>query len=449
MTTSASIVGEEIVAGDAAAAPPTPLSNSVRGRILIYLGVLVMLLGFGAPYGGLIDTPISFFLKNKLHLDAHQIADFRLLSGIPLYLSFVFGFARDTWNPFGMRDRGFLVLFGAACAAIYVYFAFTTPNATTLLIAVVLLTTAFLFVASAQAGLSSVIGQQQVMSGQVSTVWNIFLSVPTLAAFVAGGLLSDQLEGKHADQAARVLFLLGAGFMAAIAIFGVFKPRSVYDNVRYERAADAHPWDDFVRLLRHWPIYPALFIWLLWNFAPGSVTPLQFYMQNTLHSNDAAFANWNAIFAASFIPTFMVFGVLCRKVALRRLLFWGTVVAVPQMVPLILIHTVTGALIAAVPIGLMGGVATAAYLDLLIRSCPPGLQGTLLMASNAAYYLVSRLGDRLGTELYDHYGGFPVCVAAITIVYALILPVLFLVPKHLTATPDGEAIGAEERQVFS
>jgi hypothetical protein len=136
-------------------------------------------------------------------------------------------------------------------------------------------------------------------------------------------------------------------------------------------------------------------------------------------------------------------------VALRRLLFWGTVVAVPQMVPLILIHTVTGALIAAVPIGLMGGVATAAYLDLLIRSCPPGLQGTLLMASNAAYYLVSRLGDRLGTELYDHYGGFPVCVAAITIVYALILPVLFLVPKHLTATPDGEAIGAEERQVFS
>ncbi len=435
-----------MVAEDLVLPPPEALSTSVRGRILIYLSVLILLLGFGAPYGGLIDTPISFFLKNKLHLSAHAIAAFRLLSGIPLYLSFLFGFARDTWNPFGLRDRGFLIIFGALGAAVYGYFAFTTASATTLLAAVLLSTTAFLFVASAQAGLSSAIGQQNVMSGQVSTVWNIFLSVPTLASFVAGGYVSDQLE-KNGAIFARALFLVGAAFMAAIALYGVWKPKSVFDNVHSERAADAHPWDDLKRLVKHWPIYPALLIWLLWNFAPGSVTPLQFYLQNTLHSNDAAYADWNAIFGASFIPTFMVFGVLCRKLPLRTLLFWGTVVAVPQMVPLLLIHTVTGALISAVPIGLMGGVATAAYLDLLIRSCPKGLQGTLLMASTAAYYLVSRFGDVLGTNLYDHYGGFTICVIAITVVYALILPALLLVPKHLTSTPDGEAI-TDEAGVF-
>jgi MFS family permease len=431
------------------AAVPSPLPAGIRAQIMIYLGVLLVLLGFGSPAGGLIGLPISFLLKNKLHLEAHQSAIFGLIAGAPTYLSFLFGFLRDTWNPFGLRDRGFLILFGAIGAAIYVYFAFTTPNAVTMLAAVILLTTAFLFVASAQAGLSSAIGQQHVMSGQVSTVWNIFLSVPTLAAFVAGGLLSDQLEGKHADQAARVLFFIGGGFMAAIALYGVWKPKSVFDNVHSERAADAHPWDDFNRLIRHNAIWPALLIWLLWNFAPGSVTPLQFYLQNTLHSNDAAFANWNAIFAASFIPTFMVFGVLCRKFPLRTLLFWGTIIAVPQMVPLLLVHSVTGALLAAIPIGLMGGVATAAYLDLLIRSCPPGLQGTLLMASNAAYYFVSRVGDRLGTELYDHWGGFPICVLAITVVYALILPALWLVPKHLTATTDGEAVEQPQADAFS
>jgi hypothetical protein len=78
---------------------------------------------------------------------------------------------------------------------------------------------------------------------------------------------------------------------------------------------------------------------------------------------------WNAIFAASFIPTFMLFGVLCQRFPLKALLLWGTVIAVPQMVPLLFIHSVTEALIAAVPIGLMGGVA-AAYLDLIIRSSP-------------------------------------------------------------------------------
>jgi hypothetical protein len=106
------------------------------------------------------------------------------------------------------------------------------------------------------------------------------------------------------------------------------------------------------------------------------------------------------------------------------------------MVPLLFIHSVTGALIAAAPIGLMGGVATGAYLDLIIRSCPRGLQGTTLMLGNSLYFAVTRFGDLLGTHLYDHYGGFDVCVIAITIVYAMILPTLLLVPEKLIATAD-------------
>jgi hypothetical protein len=109
------------------------------------------------------------------------------------------------------------------------------------------------------------------------------------------------------------------------------------------------------------------------------------------------------------------------------------------MIPLLFIHSVTGALIAAVPIGLMGGVATAAYLDLIIRSCPRGLQGTTLMMSGSLFFIVSRFGDVLGTNLYDYYGDFAACVIAITIVYALILPALLLVPKRLVDTADGKA----------
>ena len=39
------------------------LSHSVRRRIFFYLGVLIVLLAFGAPGGGLIDIPMTFFLK--------------------------------------------------------------------------------------------------------------------------------------------------------------------------------------------------------------------------------------------------------------------------------------------------------------------------------------------------------------------------------------------------
>jgi MFS family permease len=426
-----------------AAIAAAPLPYSMRRKIFLYLGLLIVLLGFGSPSGGVIDIPITFLLKNKLHLEAHELAQFRLISAIPLYLSFVFGFIRDTWNPFGMGDRGFMLLFGAITAALYVLFGFTPVTYATLLVSVVLLTTSFLFVTSAQNGLTSTIGQQHVMSGQVSAVWNIFASVPTVGALLIGGTLSDVLEERNLEEATRILFLIGATIMALLAIYAVWRPASVYDNVRNEHGPATLPLDDVKRLMRHWPIYPALLIWLLWNFAPGSATPLQYYLQNILHAEDAQWGQWNAIFGISFIPTFMLFGLLCQNFPLKTLLLWGTVAAIPQMVPLLFIHSVTGALITAVPIGLMGGVATASYLDLIIRSCPIGLQGTTLMMSSALYFIASRFGDVLGTLLYDYYGGFGVCVIAITVVYALILPTLLLVPKHLIATADGQASESE------
>jgi MFS family permease len=424
-------------------AAPADLSPPERQSIFLYLSMLIVLLAFGSPAGGLIDIPVSFFLKNRLHLTAHEVANFRVVAAFPLYLSFVFGFIRDMWNPLGMRDRGYMLLFGGITAMLYVLFALTPMSYVTLLAAVVVLTAAFLFVSSAQNGLTSVIGQQHAMTGQVSAVWNVFLSIPTVGALLIGGTLSGMLEDRNPDQAVRILFLVGAAIMAAIALYALWKPRAVFDNIRIEGEAAGHPTKDLRRLVRHWPIYPALLIWLLWNFAPGSTTPLQYHLQNTLHATDAQWGQWNAIFAASFIPTYIVYGVLCRRFPLKTLLLWGTVLAVPQMVPLLFIHTVTQALIAAVPIGLMGGLATGAYLDLIIRSCPRGLQGTTLMMSYSLYFAVVRFGDVLGTNLYDRYGGFTVCVIAITAVYALILPALLLVPKHLVATADGQVTDLE------
>ena len=421
---------------------PVVLPVAVRTRIFLYLGVLIVLLAFGSPSGGLIDIPVSFFLKNRLHLAAHETATFRLVAGLPLYLSFVFGFVRDIFNPFGMRDRGFMLLFGAATAVLYALFAFIPVSYGSLLAGLMLVTVSFLFVASAQNGLTSTLGQQHAMSGQISAAWNIFGAIPGVTALLIGGSLSNLLEQKDAGDAGRLLFLTGAAVMAATAAYALWRPKAVFDNVKSEDGGTARPADDIRRLVRHWPIYPALLIWVLWNFAPGSATPLQYYLQNTLHAADSQWGEWNAIFAASFVPTFLLFGLLCRTYALRTLLWWGTVVAVPQLVPLLFIHSIEGALIAAAPIGLMGGVATAAYFDLIIRSCPRGLQGTMMMLAGSLSIVVIRAGDVLGTDIYDYYGGFTACVIAVTAAYALILPALFLVPKDLVATADGETVPA-------
>ena len=89
-------------------------------------------------------------------------------------------------------------------AGLYVFLP-SLHHIATLLAAVMLLTTSFLFVASAQNGMTSMIGQEHAMSGQISAVWNIFLSVPTVA-FLDGGHLSGLLEHQSTDQAAASYF---------------------------------------------------------------------------------------------------------------------------------------------------------------------------------------------------------------------------------------------------
>jgi hypothetical protein len=424
-----------------APAKVTLLSPAVRRRIFAYLGALIVLVAFGDPNGGLIDISISFLLKNKMHLSAHDLARFRLVGALPLYMAGVFGFMRDRWSPFGIKDRGFMALFGALGAGLYLSFAFAPVSAPMLLAAVVALTTCFLFISSALNGLASTLGQQHAMSGRIAALWSAFAALPGVAAFLAGGRFSDLLEGQESGEAVRWLFCAGSGVLAAIALYALWRPKAVFDHVVTE-PRETHALDDLRRLARHRPIYPALAIWLFWNFAPGAQTPLQFHIQNELHAPDRVWGEWNAIFAASFIPPFLLYGFICRRFKLKTLLLWGTAFAVPQFVPLLFVTSAAGALIAAAPMGFLGGVATAAYLDLLIRSCPPGLQGTTLMLSGGLYFVASRFGDVLGTSLYERFGGFAVCVAMITLVYALIFPLIGLVPKHLIATADGEVLGS-------
>src|SRR5471032_244265 len=107
---------------------PIVLPTPQRLHILAYCGGLLLLFNLAAPYAGLIGIPISFLLKNKLHLGASQLAQFNLWIGIPLYVSFVFGFVRDRWSPFGAGDRGHLILFGLTTAAIYTACAFVSPT---------------------------------------------------------------------------------------------------------------------------------------------------------------------------------------------------------------------------------------------------------------------------------------------------------------------------------
>jgi MFS family permease len=414
------------------------------GQTFFYFGSLTLLVYLATPTGYLVDIQTSYMLKNQLHATATQISTFRLLTGIPVYFSFVFGLMRDRWNPFGLRDRGFFLIVAPITALAFILMASSRPSYRGLLVGMLMVMLSFRFIAAAYQGLMALVGQEKLMSGRLSALWNIVAIIPVITGAFASGYISEHLPPKET-------FSLVAALALFITLVGFWKPQSVFSHTYDKPQAKG---TDFVgevkRLVKHRAIYPAVLINFLWNFAPGAATPLQFYLTNELHASDAVYSYFNGIFAASFVPTFLLFGFLCKRVPLKKLLWWGTIVAIPQMIPLAFIHSGNLALLLAVPIGLMGGVSTAAYFDLAMRSCPPGLQGTLMMLVDGVLVLSARGGDLLGSKIYNSspVNGFLYCVIATTVVYALILPLILLVPKKLITTADGEQNPEIEAEVL-
>lgn len=432
------------------ASTKTPVASARHGaegsdRILLYFGWLTLFIYLATPAGLLVDIQTSYILKNQLHATATQISTFRLVTGIPVYIAFVFGLARDQWNPLGLRDRGFFLIFAPVTAVAFIWIAFSGFSYAGLVTGMLLAMLSSRFVAAAYQGLIALVGQEKRMSGRLSALCNVVSSVPVVAGAFASGYISDHLAAKEA-------FILVATVTLLIAVLGLWKPVSVFGQLYDQpQARGADLVGNIRRLVKHKAVYPAVLICFLWNFAPGSATPLQFYLSNALHASDSVYSYYNGIFAAAFIPTFLLYGFLCKKIPLNKLLWWGTIVAVPQMIPLAFIHSANLALVLAAPIGLMGGVATAAYLDLAMRSCPPGLQGTLMMLVDGVLALSARAGDLLGSWIYNSSPthGFTYCVIATTTVYALILPLIPLAPKELIATTDGELQPGVEAEVLS
>src|ERR1700755_3172855 len=153
--------------------PIKALPPGSRRQIIAYMGILMLLMALCDPNSGLMDIPVSFLLKNLIHMNALEVSQFRLVVSTPLFLSFVFGLIRDGWSPFGLGDRGHLLAFGALSVVTYAAFAFIHASAFALFISLLLLTVWSLFIASAQNGLAVTLGQQHAMTGQMSTVWNL------------------------------------------------------------------------------------------------------------------------------------------------------------------------------------------------------------------------------------------------------------------------------------
>jgi MFS family permease len=407
---------------------------SKNQRLFLYFSSLTLLINTMTP-DILLDIPTSFMLKNHLHATASQVSVFRLLTGIPMYVGFAFGLTRDQWNPFGWRDRGYFRLFGPLAIMVFCWLALTRLSYSGLLIGILMAMVFYRFMMAAYQGLIALIGQEELMSGRLSALWMTFRYISFISAYFASGFITDHLSPGQT-------FFLAAALTLPLCLYGFWKPDVVFGHA-YENpeARGSDFLGDLKRLAKHRAVYPAVIIILLWNFMPGFSTPMQFYLSNQVHAPDVTFAYFNCLYYGFYIPTVVLYGFLCTRLPARRLLWLGAAIGIPSMVPLAFVHSANQALVMASFMGMMSGFGQCAFYDLAMRSCPAGLQGTLMMLADSVNNLAFRGSDVLGTKIYglSPTHGFLFCVIAMTAIFCLIPPTILLVPKELISTSDGEA----------
>ena len=164
--------------------------SSHTGQAFLYFGSLTLFVYLASPSAYLLDFQTSYMLKNQLHATAEQTSAFRLVTAMPVYFAFAFGFFRDAWNPFGLRDRGYLLIFSTATALVFTVMAFLNLSYGKLYAGMFLAMIFFRFAMAAYQGLMALVGQEKLMSGRLSVLWQVVQTAPLVAGGWASGYIS-------------------------------------------------------------------------------------------------------------------------------------------------------------------------------------------------------------------------------------------------------------------
>ena len=393
-------------------------------RIFGYFFLLTLIVNLTSPQGSLASIPVQFYLKDQLHLSPEQQARYQLIISIPLYLSFIFGLLRDRFAALGVRDKTYFLLIPPVTALIYLVLSQFHRDVWQIGAGMMFATLVYRVLAPAVAALQASVGNSLRVTSRLS-------AVVKLTGYALGAALawSGVYLKSHVSHTA--IYLMLAVSALCLLFFGLKEPSFVAKGEA--TSLERHSRDfvaDLRRLFGHATIWPAVVIYLLWEFAPTSGTPLLNHLTNTVGLNDAQYADYRFIQTLSFLPGALTYGLLAKHVQPRKLLFWSMVIGVPQMVPYIFIHSAGTAYAAGVWYGMVGGMASAAVLDLLLRSCPAGFEGFTVELGVTGFYVADRIADYFGSIVYEH-GGFVATNLFGTAVYALIIPLLAWVPNSV------------------
>jgi MFS family permease len=408
--------------------PAEPIRPGALRLVAVYSIVLMVLFNLAAA--GLIGTPITFLLKDKV--SSVQLSLFGFFGDAPYFVGFLFGFLRDRWRPGGRGDRGYFVLAPFLMVLACLWVAYTPHTYANLVAGLVMFAATAALLGAAAQGLLAAVAKDFGMTGRLAVV---------ALVTARGGMMWATTVASRFGQDVRLAAFASAAVGLTVILFAFWHPRAIFrskDEV-FVNVIPENAWAAASRLLRHKAVYlPALAIFFF-EFAPGWGTPLLKFLTDHRGLTEGQFGDAQGWLRIGQIMAALSYSILCTKFRLKPLLYWGTFLAVVGGPAFLLIHNAGQANGVSFFAGICCGVALASYYDLLVRSCPKELEGVAFMLFASMLTLAADTSDLLGAWLYDR-GGFALALGISTAVTALIFIPVFLVPHSVADPQEGERI---------
>ena len=483
-------------ATDRPVAAPPESPEAPRTALRVYL-LMVAVGAFATTFAQqrvtLGNYPILFHLKNDLHFQKEQVSEFFMWATFAWNLKPLAGVLTDAFPIRGSRRRLYMVLGGVLAGASWAALNFVRDDYPKFLVVSIVLNAGLVLASTAMGGMQVEAGQLYGMSGRVSSLRQVVMSVSQIGAPLLGGWLAEKNFGYTAGIGAFVMIALAVfaftyfqeapaprpskltaedlarpRYRPTIAILGgiltigaagtvsmltpgmknvgfsLFALLSVFLLVlalavsRVENPVLFRAQGQLSQILNSRTLWLAVGMLFLVYTVPGLNTALTFTQSDVLHFPEAMIGTLSSIEGATGVVFAILYAVVCSRFNLRTLIIVS--IAMNSLGTLLFLkYSGSTAYLTHGVIGAVGVLAELSLMDLAVRSTPRGCEalGFALMMSVRNFGIA--LSDVVGSKLMDQYHlSFSTLVIVNASTTAIILLFVPLLPKALVLRREGQ-----------
>jgi predicted MFS family arabinose efflux permease len=409
-----------------------------NGKPLIFAAVVIIVGVLGTTLGQpqvLGRIPIQNLLKNELHVDRAANAAFFFWMGLAWYFKPIFGIVTDAFPLFGSRRKSYMII-GSTLGTLAWAALYFTPHQYNRLLWTCVAINLFMMATSTVVGGYMVETAQAISgSGRLTSVRNFVEQFSYIITGPTAGFLGSIAFGWTTMACGGVVFLV-----VPAAVWFLHERRKRMEAQELFHNAGKQ----LAKIANAKTMWAAAGFMALFYCAPGLATAVFYKQQNDLHLNTQAQGFLVFLSGVCGVLAATLYGIYgSRRYTLRTLLLWCIAFGTAANLGYLFYTSLGHARLIESFNGFGYTLAEVAMMDLAVRATPSGSEGLgfSLMMSVRNFTLFG--SDWVGSKLLETYHiPFNTLVLANSVMSALVIPLVLILPAIIIQTKDAQASNA-------